>query len=130
VIYEVITDYTSGVGGDKLDLVGTATAAPNAVAIDVATESGNAGQAITAAITNGVLSVSGANASLIDTLTEWLAIARAMTTVDTRAVAFEFSGDTYVFQKNTGGDLLIQLDNVTGITAVGIAAATNTVWIG
>jgi len=128
-VFDVITDYISGIGGDKLDLVGSATAAADASATDVATASGNGGQAITAAIANGILTVAGTNANLIDTLTEWLAVARAMDTVDTKAVAFQFTGDTYVYQENTGGDLLIQLDNVTGITGLAAAAATNTVWI-
>ena len=128
-VYEVITDYTAGVGGDKLDLVGAAAAAANASATDVATASGNAGQVITAAIANGILTVAGTNANLIDSLTEWLAVARAMDTVDTKAVAFQFNGDTYVYQENTGGDLLIQLDNVTGVTGLATSAAANTVWI-
>jgi hypothetical protein len=128
-VYDIITDYTAGVGGDKLDLAGAATAAANASATDVATASGNAGSAITAAIANGILSVAGNDAALIDSLTEWLAVARAMDTVDTKAVAFEFSGDTYVFQENASGDLLIQLDNVTGITALSTTAAANTLFI-
>lgn len=128
-VYDIVTDYTVGAGGDKLDLAGAAAAAANASATDVATASGNAGQAITAAIANGVLSVAGDNAALVDSLTEWLAVARAMNTVDTKVVAFEFGGDTYVFQENTSGDLLIQLDNVTGVTALSGTAATNTLWI-
>jgi hypothetical protein len=128
-VYDAITDYAAGVGGDRLDLVGAATAAANASATDVATASGNAGQDISAAIASGILSVSVADTSLMDSLTEWLAVARAMNTVDTKAVAFEFSGDTYVFQENTAGDLLIQLDNVTGITSLATSAAANAVFI-
>gem|GEM_PF-5885814 len=128
-VYDIITDYETGVGGDKLDLAGSATAAANAGATDVATASGNDGAAITAAIANGVLTIAGNDAALVNTLTEWLGVARAMNTVNTKAVAFEFGGDTYVFQENTSGDLLIQLDNVTGITALSGTAAANTLWI-
>jgi len=128
-VFDVITDYTTGVGGDKLDLVGSATAAANVSGTNVATVSGNSGQTITASIANGVLTVAGTNANLIDSLTEWLAVAREMDKVDTKAVAFQFNGDTYVYQENSGGDLLIQLDNVVTVTAVGISGVAGQIWI-
>jgi len=128
-VFDVITDYTRGVGGDKLDLVGSATAAANVSGTDVATVSANSGKAITASIANGVLTVADPDANLIDSLTEWLAVARAMDTVDTKAVAFQFNGDTYVYQENSGGDLLIQLDNVVEVTAVGTSGVVGQIWI-
>ncbi len=39
--------------------------------------------------------------------------------------------DTYVFQENTGGDLLIKLVNLTGITSISkTGGSANTIWIG
>jgi hypothetical protein len=52
-----------------------------------------------------------------------------MDTVDTKAVAFQFNGDTYVYQENSGGDLLIQLDNVVNVTAVGTSGVVGQIWI-
>ena len=129
-MFDTILDYSAGIAGDKLDLVGAATGAANTSATDVATASGNPGQSITASISNGVLSVAGGNAGQIDSLTEWLAVSRTMNTVDSKVVAFQFSGDTYVFQENTGGDLLILLDNVTDITGLATSSAANTILLG
>jgi trimeric autotransporter adhesin len=129
-VFDVITDYTAGAGGDTLDLVGAAQAQANAAGTNVAAAAVGAGPfTITASITNGIITLAGANAGEINTLAEWLAVARLMVTTDTRVGAFEFGGDTYVYQENTGGDLFIQLDDVTGITAVGIAAAANTILV-
>jgi hypothetical protein len=125
-VFDVITDYAAD---DNLDLPGAATAAANVSGTDVATVSANSGKAITASIANGVLTVADPDANLIDSLTEWLAVARAMDTVDTKAVAFQFNGDTYVYQENSGGDLLIQLDNVVEVTAVGTSGVVGQIWI-
>jgi hypothetical protein len=130
-VFDVIADYTAGAGGDTLDLVGAAQVQPNAAGTDVkgAITGGAGTEAVTATIASGVITLDGANAGDINTLAEWLAVARLMVTTDTSVGAFEFSGDMYVYQENTGGDLFIQLDNVIVFTAVGIGAGPNTILI-
>lgn len=129
-VFDVITDYTAGAGGDTLDLVGAAAAQTDATGTNVAAAAAGAGSfTITASITNGIITLAGADAGQIDTLAEWLAVARLMVTTDTRVGVFVFDGDTYVYQENTGGDLFIQLDGVTGITLVGAVAAANTILV-
>ena len=129
--FDTISDYATGVGGDKLDLVGTGAAATLSGTLDVADASGNTGQEILASISSGILTVGGIGAPSIDTLAEWLAVATAVDTADKRVVAFEFSGNTYVYQHNTGtdADLLIQLTSVTGVTGISATAAVNKLWI-
>lgn len=129
-VFDIVTDYVVNTGGDTLDLAGTPTVTADVTGTDVSaadTEAG--GGTITADITDGVIDVGGGDAADITTLVEWLAIARIMADADTEVVAFEFSGDTYVYQENTGGDLLVQLDSVTGVVAVGTVAAANTILI-
>jgi hypothetical protein len=126
-VFDVITDFTIA-DGDLLDLAGSATVRANATGVDVKAAVTGA-TAIDAAVTSGVITLTGADSAGVDTLAEWLAVARIVVTSSGEAAAFVFGGDTYVYQENSGGDLLIQLDNVTGIT-LGLAAAANTVVLG
>jgi Ca2+-binding RTX toxin-like protein len=128
-VFDIVRDYIDNAGGDSLDLVGVAQAEGDILGrpVDAAADGGPF--VVTADITNGIITVAGANAAEISTLAEWLAVARLMVTTDGRVGAFEFGGDTYVYQENAGGDLFIQLDNVIGITAVGITAAADTVLV-
>jgi Ca2+-binding RTX toxin-like protein len=131
-VFDTITDYTIGTSADTLNLVGAAAAQANATGTDVkAAITGGAGtEVVTASIASGIITITGANASAIDTLAEWLAVARLMVTGDTKVGAFVFSGDTYVYQENTGGDLLIKLTGVTTATAIGTSAAATTILVG
>jgi hypothetical protein len=60
--------------------------------------------------------------AVINELDEWVAVARILTTGEAETSAFEFGTDTYVFQNNGGGDLLIKL---TGIDNTEIVLATD-----
>lgn len=116
---------------DILDLQGAADAQADAAGTDVSAATTDVtNDVITATLTNGVITLGGANAANVDTLAEWLAVARLMVTGDTKVGAFLFGGSTYVFQENSGGDLLIKLEGTTGITAVGTANAANTIRVG
>lgn len=85
----------------------------------------------------GVVTLSGANAAKVDTLAEWIAVAQeaAGTTADV-VTAFEFNGNTYVFQEvsastATATDTLIELTGVTGFGATnGIVLAGGTAAVG
>lgn len=78
---------------------------------------------ITATTLNGIITLGGADAGDISTLPQWVEVARAMTTVDGAVSAFKLGSDTYVFQENTGGDLLIKL---TGISTADALATSGT----
>ncbi len=90
----------------------------------------------------GVVTLSGANAAKVDTLAEWVAVAQeAAGTVAGATTAFEFNGNTYVFQEvtastATAGDTLVELTGVTGFGATnglvlaGSNAAVGDIFVG
>lgn len=124
---DTITDYVSGTGGDQLNLAGTA-----AVAGDTITSDYN-GLGYNIHITNGLITLDGDTTTNIDLtdLQAWVDAARAVVTTANDVGAFEFGGSTYVYQEvsNSSNDLLIQLQDVTGVTAVSTSAGANTIWI-
>jgi hypothetical protein len=127
-VFDTINDYVSGTGGDKLDLVGVGVVASNVSGVDVS--GATVGEdVITGLISNGFISLGGTDAANVDTLDEWLAAARALVTTNGRVAAFEFGTDTYVFQENTGGDLLVMLYGHTSLTSVSTSAGDNVIWI-
>jgi len=124
--HDVITDYTAAAAsGDTINMNGTADIAED--------ETASAGVAagVTITVVDGILTLGGTGASSIDTLAEWIVEANATVDVDDESVAFEFNGDTYVYQQtnNAAGDLLVELDGVTGITDMAAAAAANSILI-
>ncbi len=132
-VFDSILDYTAGTGGDVLYFGASAVAVDASPAYVTDAINGE----VTAAISNGVITLDGDSPEEIDTLAEWLAVARILVTNETEVAAFEFDGDTYVFQENGNADrdLLIQLEGVTGITgvtditAVGTSAGDHTIHI-
>jgi S-layer protein len=123
--HDVITDYTAAAAsGDTIDF--------GAVAATVAQdETASAGVAAAVLITvdDGILTLTGTGAAAIDTLAEWVVEANATVDVAEEAVAFEFNGDTYVYQQSAAGDVLIELDGVTGMTDMALVAAANSILI-
>lgn len=123
---------------DRLDLAGTATIAANATGVNVSGAAG--GGDISAAIANGIITLSGANAANVDSLAEWVSVARLVNTTIGATVAFEFDDNatnglgTYVYQENAAGnsssDLLVFLSGVEDITALSTTAGgANTLFI-
>ncbi|PRM91934.1 hypothetical protein CJ673_11190 [Aliarcobacter cryaerophilus] len=137
-----VTGFTYGTkdaGADLIDLTsgGTVAVADDASAINVAAAVADAGSyVVTASITKGILTVGGANLSLINTLAEWqdaakLAVAGGTTPTIGDTVAFEFSGNTYVYTATnvTGGaeaGNLVELVGVQGATSVIGTSGTTT----
>ncbi len=114
---------TLGKGGaeaDLLQLAATATLGGAQTATDVSGAGGDlAGKTVTAVESaKGIITVSGADAALVNTLAEWAGIANIMAVANGDVVAFEFDSNTYVFQQAAGGDDLIQLTGVTGVTGI------------
>jgi VCBS repeat-containing protein len=120
---DIVTDYA--LADDLLDLVGSATVAADAQGTDVqaAISDGQGPWAATASIANGVITLAGNDSGRINTLAEWTDVARIMVTVDGATAAFVFNGGTYVYQKTQNGEVLVHLDNLTGVTNVSTGAA-------
>ena len=125
--FDTITDY-QGSSGDRLDLEGLPLIPAHTSGIDVSAATTEA-DTITGAISQGVLSLSGAIANL-NTVEEWLSAARIMVTAPQQTAAFALAGDTYIFQENGANDLLIRLQNVSGITGFSSSeGSVSQVWI-
>lgn len=82
-----------------------------------------------ASITKGIVTLSGTDASMVDTLAEWVLIAQAVTEDDSDTVAFQFNGNTYVFATPDASvpatDMLIELTGVTGVTGIADVASAS-----
>lgn len=126
-----------GADADLLDFttaptLGGAAAAADVVATLEALEAGDqyAGKAITVTESaKGLLTIGGADAAMVDTLAEWVAIANQAAGTSGDVVMFIFNGNTYVFQQvtvaNTADDNLVELTGVagTGLVVAGSAVA-------
>ena len=122
--HDVVTDYTAAAAsGDTLNMSGTADIAEDETA------SAGVAAAVTITVDDGILTLGGTGAGAIDTLAEWIVEANATVDANDESVAFEFNGDTYVYQQTAAGDLLVELDGVTGITDMAAAAAANSILI-
>jgi hypothetical protein len=114
--------------------VGTPTVrADTTSAIDVFNAvTGGTTEVVTASVTNGLITLAGADAGTINTLAEWVAVARLVDTTSGAVVGFDDGVNTYVYQENAGGDLLIQLTGITGVavTAIATTGAATTILIG
>ncbi len=113
-------------GGDNADVldIGTTAAALSAAVstpVDVAAASGDATKDIKAVLSaKGIVTLSGADKGLIDTLAEFVAVVQTAglgVTTAGEVAAFEFGGNTYVFQEVGATDQLIELTGVTGFTS-------------
>jgi len=127
-------------GGAEADIAifaATATLAAAATGTNVSAAVTTNPVVLGAITSKGVISVSGAGASLVDTLGEWVAVADLMATANGNVAVFEFSGSTYLYQQTAGAtaaDTLVQLIGVTGVTGAvvagtAVAAAANDIFI-
>ena len=111
-----------------------------------AISSGSGSETVTASVTSGIVTLSGADAGSIDSLAEWIdavsvdgVIALGADDADsTGTVAFQFNGNTYLVESNDTFDndtpnvsivSVIELTGLTGVTAVADAAAATTILI-
>jgi len=137
-----VLDLTGGVIASAGTVLGTANVAGSTLIDDLegidATSLEFTGKEINLSVTKGVVTLSGADKALVDTLAEWLVVANKAAETITESVAFEFGGNTYVFQQNTAADVaddfLVELTGVTGVTGVvlaggGVAAAAGDIFI-
>ena len=145
-----ITDYQAAAAdadNDTIDII-TGAKGANSGSIDVksAIAGGGGSENVTAAVTNGVVTLSGSDAGLINTLSEWIdavsvngVIKKAADDADAvGAVAFQLNGNTYLVESNDTSNNntanvsivnVIELTGLTGVNAVADAAAANTILI-
>lgn len=137
-----VLDLTGGTIASAGTVLGTANVAGSTLIDDLegidATSLEFTGKEINLAVTKGVVTLSGADKALVDTLAEWLVVANKAAETANESVAFEFGGNTYVFQQVTpagvADDFLVELTGVTGVTGVvlaggGVAAAVGDIFI-
>lgn len=134
-----------GADADLLDFTTAPTLGGAAAAADVvvtleALEVGDqyAGKAITVTESaKGLLTIGGADAAMVDTLAEWVAIANQAAGTAGDVVMFNFNSNTYVFQQvtvvGTADDNLVELTGVAGTGLVvggsGVAAAVGDIFV-
>jgi Ca2+-binding RTX toxin-like protein len=110
--FDIITDFV--VGEDALEFDAGSVVGDSSSEVDQA--SGNYGKDITATVKDGVIALDGKDESSINSLSEWLAVARVVVDDAGEVGVFEFNGSTYVYQENgDDDDLLIQLLGVKGV---------------
>lgn len=131
-----VTGFTSAATtGDKLDLSGTPT-----IQSDVSAGTATGVANLTASVSSGIITFAG-SAAATATLANKVAaaVSSSFAGAQNETVAFEHNGNTYVVHQtdananafNDGGDSVIELVGVTGITALSTAAsAANTLFIG
>lgn len=142
---------TLGLGGadtDVLDLATPALVAGSAIAQMTTAQFNNLSAIATttdilvtddikfAVSSKGVISVTGADAGKVSTLTEWVAVANALSGGTAgNTVAFGFNGNTYVFVEGaaantTTSDTLVELTGLTlgsgnGLALLGVSVAAS-----
>ena len=149
-IMDKITDFQAAAADSHNDSINNVTGSrgANVASLDVkaAISGDSTGKTVTAAVANGIVTLSGTNSGLINTLEEWLdvisingVIVKAADDADAvGTVAFEFNGNTYVvesndtFNNNTPNVAIVNIIELTGLTnavSVAEAAAANTIMI-
>lgn len=132
--YSSILDF-SGVSdvaiADKITNVSNAITS-NATSVDVVSaEASGIAMVISADVVNGMISLTGVDAVLINTLDEWLDVFY-LACENSKTAGFEFGGNTYIAEESSSGDSvdsLIELTGVVSITALAATAGANTVII-
>jgi len=89
---------------------------------------------VTATVSDGVITIGGNDAALVDTIGEIKAIFEAIDTASTADVAaIEMGGNTYVItDDNSNPDVtqdIIKLTGLTGVTAISTAGGATTIKI-
>jgi S-layer protein len=121
---EKITDFMIGLTGDTL-ATGVTTLVGNQTDTDVTAAVGGAVN-VTATVVNGLITIGGADAALVDTIGEFKAIFELIDTAATAdTAAFVFGGNTYVVTDNAADVTqdIVQLAGVTNATSLSAAFA-------
>jgi S-layer protein len=127
---EKITDFSIALGGDKLDL-STIVLIADVTGTDVTAAVGGAVD-VTATVKNGIITIAGADAAIVDTVGEMKAIFEILdnnAAADTAAMVL--NGVTYVMTDVNAGAVndIIQLVGVTTATAMSATDGADTIFI-
>ena len=127
---EKITDFNIALGGDKLDLT-TTTLVGNQTATNV-TAAVSGAVDVTATVKDGIITVAGADAALVDTIGEMKAIFELIDNngaADTAGMVL--NGQFYVLTDTNGGAVndIINLVGVTGVVSLSNVDAANSIFI-
>jgi S-layer protein len=147
---DTITDFTAGAADadfDTLAFAGTPVVAADiaiGAAHDVKDHTTDTDTDVSAYVTNGIIQLTGADAAGVDTLAEWIDIAEDTSVngwsddanlVETVAIGFVFSGDTYILYADDGDEdgtfateSIVKLTGLTA-TAVSTTEAADTVHV-
>lgn len=149
--FDTITGFNAiATNSDLLDLVDTAVEGAATDTNVSAATTDNTNDSITASTNaNGIITLGGTNAANVDTLNEWIEVAKIMATSEGvtdggpdlfATVGFEFNGNTYVLQEKSADtlagagitetttvDAFVELVGLTGVTAISTTAAANTI---
>lgn len=132
---EKITDFSTALGGDKLDLA-TTTLIANVTDANVTGAVGGAVD-VTATVKDGMITLGGADAGLVNTVGHIKAIFEMLDADDTAEVgAIVLNGLTYVLTDAASGggadsvNDIIQLVGVTGAVSLSTVDAANSIFIG
>lgn len=126
---EKITDFALGLNGDTIDLAATGIVA-NQTATNVTAQISGAVD-VTATVKDGILTIGGADAALVDSLGEFKSVFESVDGVGADSAAFVFGGNTYVISDSgTTVEDIIQLTGVTNATSLATTAAEGAILIG
>ncbi|WUR12363.1 DUF4214 domain-containing protein [[Empedobacter] haloabium] len=125
-----VTDFNIALGGDKLDL-STATLIADVADVNI-TASVTGSVDLTATVKNGIVTIGGADASLVDSIGELKLIFEQLEDAAAADVAaFVLNGNTYVITDAIGlaANDIIQLTGVTTATGLSTTDTAGTIWI-
>lgn len=128
------TTASEGVNADVLTfgagatiLTGVASTALTGAQAAAVITGGIGNEVVTYSINNGVVTLGGTDAAKIDTMAEWIRLVDTVAaTTAADVVAFQFGGNTYVFQQGATDDLV----ELTGITTTGLVTYGGTAAVG
>lgn len=146
--YDSITGFATGsTNGDVLQLTSTDVEGA-ATDTDVAAATTDSTDTITASIANGIITLGGANAANVDTLDEWIEVAKIMATSEGAGadgtvyatVGFQFNNNTYLLQEKTVTtdsattpvvtttvDAFVEFAGLVGVTGISTTAGDNVI---
>ena len=126
----MIAATAGGANLSTLSINADAAAADQALAVEANGTGAGVVTGVTYTVKNGILTLGGSGVGAIDTLGEWQTEAAAVAATLGDILAFEFSGNTYVFAENGDADVFVSLVGVTGATSLLETSATTTAAIG
>lgn len=125
---EKITDFAIGLSGDNLNLTNTVLITDQ-TNTDVTSIISGATE-VFATVKSGIITFSGADAALVDTIAELKLVFEAIDTAAANVAAAVLNGNTYVMQSGTSAVTdIIQLTGVTNATSLATASAEGSILI-